>query len=406
MRGADFRLPEKLRFAVGKQAGSTTPDIASGLRAYVSGIRGGALRSRIGGLEGIFRAPGSPEQDRRALLGRWQRSSGSGSSHGGPERHSLGTSGGRGPRFDQPVGDNGYLWWYLDALSADGKIGLTLIAFVGSVFSPTYAAARRRRSDVNPLDHCAMNAVLYNARHGRWALTEYGRSKVLRSPEALQVGTSRLAWDGDDLVVTVDERSPLRKHRLRGTVRLSADGYNARSFALDGERAQHRWHPIAPVANVVAKFDEPNLSFSGSGYLDSNFGSEPLEKGFRRWDWCRSQDGEGAMISYDVDFPDGRERRLALAADRQGGLCELAPMPRNEFGAGRWGVERRVAAEVGSGRIVEVYEDTPFYSREQICHRGWGRELRGVRETVDLERFDSRWVQALLPFRISTRGRR
>ncbi len=33
----------------------------------------------------------------------------------------------------------GYAWWYVDALSDDGRHGLTLIAFIGSVFSPYYA---------------------------------------------------------------------------------------------------------------------------------------------------------------------------------------------------------------------------------------------------------------------------
>ncbi|NBO88372.1 MAG: carotenoid 1,2-hydratase, partial [Betaproteobacteria bacterium] len=34
------------------------------------------------------------------------------------------------------VPSGGYLWWYVDAMSDDGQFGLTLIAFVGSVFSP------------------------------------------------------------------------------------------------------------------------------------------------------------------------------------------------------------------------------------------------------------------------------
>ena len=42
-----------------------------------------------------------------------------------------------GPRFDAPVPPGGYAWWYVDALSDDGRHGLTVIAFVGSVFSPT-----------------------------------------------------------------------------------------------------------------------------------------------------------------------------------------------------------------------------------------------------------------------------
>ena len=46
--------------------------------------------------------------------------------------------------FDEPVAPNGYAWWYVDALSDDGRHGLTVIAFIGSVFSPYYAWARRR----------------------------------------------------------------------------------------------------------------------------------------------------------------------------------------------------------------------------------------------------------------------
>ena len=46
------------------------------------------------------------------------------------------------PGFDQPVAPGGYLWWYIDAISDDGQYGLTIIAFVGSVFSPYYALAR------------------------------------------------------------------------------------------------------------------------------------------------------------------------------------------------------------------------------------------------------------------------
>ncbi len=48
-----------------------------------------------------------------------------------------------GPRFDAPVPAGGYAWWYVDALSDDGAHGLTIIAFIGSVFSPFYAWSRR-----------------------------------------------------------------------------------------------------------------------------------------------------------------------------------------------------------------------------------------------------------------------
>ena len=44
---------------------------------------------------------------------------------------------------DGSVAPGGYRWWYIDAVSDDGLHGLTLIAFVGSVFSPYYAWSGR-----------------------------------------------------------------------------------------------------------------------------------------------------------------------------------------------------------------------------------------------------------------------
>ena len=41
-----------------------------------------------------------------------------------------------GPCFDQEVAPGGYAWWYVDAISDDRQHGLTVIAFIGSVFSP------------------------------------------------------------------------------------------------------------------------------------------------------------------------------------------------------------------------------------------------------------------------------
>ena len=49
---------------------------------------------------------------------------------------------GVGPRFSATVAPEGYLWWYVDAISDDGRYGITLIAQLGSCFSPYYASAR------------------------------------------------------------------------------------------------------------------------------------------------------------------------------------------------------------------------------------------------------------------------
>jgi carotenoid 1,2-hydratase len=57
-------------------------------------------------------------------------------------------------------------------MSDDGRHGLTIIALIGSVFSPYYAWARRR-GPTDPEHFCALNVALYGVDKG-WAMTERG----------------------------------------------------------------------------------------------------------------------------------------------------------------------------------------------------------------------------------------
>ncbi|MFM7004007.1 MAG: hypothetical protein ACKOXN_08715, partial [Limnohabitans sp.] len=110
----------------------------------------------------------------RPVSGRGQCAPGTWRAHGSD----VWSTGGRGPdgqpRFDQSVPTNGYLWWYIDAMSDDGQHGMTLIAFVGSVFSPYYAWARRS-GQADPENHCALNVAIYSKGASRWAMTERGK---------------------------------------------------------------------------------------------------------------------------------------------------------------------------------------------------------------------------------------
>lgn len=87
-------------------------------------------------MNGIVSAAGSQNLSTRTIPGGGQRASGAGRSDGstfGPARGGKpdGVAG-----FDAAVPSGGYRWWYLDGLSDDGRHGLTIIGFAGSVFSP------------------------------------------------------------------------------------------------------------------------------------------------------------------------------------------------------------------------------------------------------------------------------
>jgi carotenoid 1,2-hydratase len=309
-----------------------------------------------------------------------------------------------GPDFAATVPRNGYAWWYLDALSDCGRHGLTLIAMLGCVFSPWYARARRRGAG-HPLEHSALNIALYGAGGRRWAMTERGARDVEQSPTRLVIGPSALDWDGHELRVRIDERSAPWPRALRGQLRVRPTAVVHQPFTLD-EAGRHRWWPIAPQCRVEAEFDAPELRWQGSGYLDANEGSAPLEADFEGWNWSRgTRDGE-TCVFYDTRWrtPQSGGRNLALAFAADGSVREIETPPRRALPATLWGIARETRCDAAAEpRVIETLESGPFYARSLVHTRVGGTAMSAFHESVSLDRFDSRWVQALLPVRLPRR---
>ena len=305
------------------------------------------------------------------------------------------------PRFDREVERNGYLWWYFDALSDDGRLGFTVIAFVGSVFSPYYAAARRAgRGD--PAHHCALNIALYGRGPHRWALTERGRDALHRSADRFQVGPSSLVWNGRWLEIRIHETTVPIPRRLRGVIRIHPPALGHTSYRLDPQ-GRHHWWPVAPDCRVEVTMDTPRLAWTGRGYFDSNRGSEPLEAGFSDWDWSRAPlPGGGCAVLYDKRLRDGTSRAMALRFDRHGEASTLELPPAARLATTPiWRVPRETRSEAGApARVVETLEDTPFYARSLVEASIAGARVQAFHESLLLDRFASRWVQVLLPFRM------
>ena len=308
------------------------------------------------------------------------------------------------PAFDRHVARGGYCWWYVDALSDDGRWGLALIAFVGSVFSPHYARARQRGRG-EPEDHCALNAVLYGRRK-HWALTERGRAQIDRTATRLAIGPSSIRWRGDDLVVDVDELTVPVPTRLRGRIVVRPRGLTNLSFVLD-KHGRHRWWPAAPRAQVEVRLERPGVAWSGPAYLDVNAGDEPLEDAFARWNWSRAHlSGGRTAILYDVEHCDGVRQAIALEVGADGAARRFDPPPVKTLRPTPvWRMPRETRAQRRDRTSVErTLEDTPFYSRSVLNGRLLEDTALMMHESVSMQRFQRRWVQALLPFRAPRRA--
>ncbi len=282
------------------------------------------------------------------------------------------------------------------------------------MFSPHYYRARKRSAYPDPARHCGFNLALYSRGKNAWVFTEHHPSAIHRSEEAFVIGDSVVRWDGDALVARVEERTAVLGQRVSGEIRLHPHNCFQHPVALD-PNGRHHWWAVAPHARVELKLDRPGLKFSGSGYHDTNFGREPLEAGFQDWSWSRAELEEGAAILYDARPRAGEGEASMIQRGflfRQNGELDALEAPRElTLPNTRWGIARPTRcdalgeASADEVRVLRDLEDTPFYSRSLIQTRLRGQSVRAVHESLSLDRFDTRWVQLMLPFRLR-RGRR
>ena len=287
-------------------------------------------------------------------------------------------------------------------MSDDGQHGITLIAFVGSVFSPYYAWARKRgRAD--PDNHCALNVAIYSKGKARWAMTERARRHCTRSAQALHIGPSQINWDGECLSIDIDEVCVPLPRRIQGRIKLWPQQLFTYSTPLDAA-GRHRWGPLAPASRIEVDLTSPALKWRGHAYLDSNEGDEPIDQGFHTWDWSRARMRDGStLVFYDMQAPGTKDRVLSLRFTPHGSVETLdAPAPQR-LPKTAWFMNRRMRSDTEVG-LHEQLEDTPFYQRALLQFDHAGEPLLAFHETLSVPRLVSPVVQAMLPWRMPRRA--
>jgi carotenoid 1,2-hydratase len=408
-------------------------DDASAIQSAIPRDRRGAIRPSFARMDESILKDGSGQQNTGFVFGGGERASGTRRADG----RNVGPVGGRNadgsPRFDQKVTSGGYCWWYVDALSDCGQFGLTIIAFVGSVFSPYYRFASRQ-SPALADDHCCLNVALYGApgslKNRRWTMTERSAKQVHRSSAEFVLGPSSLRWDGDSLVINIEEIGVPIPFPVKGKVRLHPHGLSNRLWALD-DGAKHFWGPIAPSASVEVEMASPAIKWKGHAYFDANEGSVPLNKKsnheFVDWDWSRAslKDGSTAVI-YDVrqtptdrylhyNTEDSTElsTRIGFAEDANTRLLALKFSPnadsvedfdapeRKPLPSTLWRMKRSIRSDdTSQPKVIQTLEDTPFYVRSVLESGLLGEKVISLHETLSVPKLTSMSTQLMLPWRM------
>ena len=297
------------------------------------------------------------------------------------------------------VPPGGYAWWYIDGVSDDGNRSLSVIGFIGTVFSPWYAWSGRG----DPEDHCCVNVATYGP-GGRFTMTDRGRDRLRRASDRLEIGPSAMAWRDGALHLTLDEwAAPPIPGRVRGDIILRTAAVTGVEVPLTPDGA-HVWRPFAPVARIEVRLDRPGWHWQGHGYFDANFGTRPLERDFKTWTWARFPTAGGALCLYDAARRDGSTLDAAIRFDRSGHAETVkvptpAALPRSF-----WRLDRSVRADPGSRpRDLRMMLDAPFYTRAEVSTRIDGEALAGVHEALDLDRYAHPVVKAMVACRVPRR---
>jgi carotenoid 1,2-hydratase len=276
--------------------------------------------------------------------------------------------------------------------------------FLGSVFSPYYAAARRRDgARADPLEHCAFNVSLARPR-ARWSMTERPRSDLRLEAQRITIGRSSLEYRDGSYAFDFDELCCPLPRRVRGRATVTPLLSPGVSYALD-EAGAHRWTPIAPRARIEVELEHPRLRWSGEAYLDSNRGCRPLEDDFEGWEWSRSIGGGNPRVHYATRHRREAGRSLALDFLADGRVAELPGATAQPLARSGWGIRRTAHGDASRpARLVETWVDAPFYARSLLASGTAGETLHTVHESLDLDRFARRWIQLLLAFRMPRRA--
>jgi len=237
-------------------------------------------------------------------------------------------------------------------------------------------------------------------------MTDRGETALRQTASRLEVGPSMMRWEGDTLIITIDEvSSPPLINRIRGQIRIVPSAVTNVELPLTPDGA-HIWRPFAPRSRIEVDIDRPGWQWNGEGYFDANFGSRALEQDFSYWTWGRYPTSDGATCFYDATRLDGSELAAAFQFDKNGIARTIELPPKAPMRRSLWAVKRETRGDAGTKATqIQSMLDAPFYSRAAVQTTLNGQKVTGVHEALDLKRFRSPLLKPMLAVRVPRRAK-
>ena len=403
MPPTDLPGSQPLRPDLRAGAGGRGADDAQRFDALFPGSPGSLYGRSPHGMMAAFERPTARTTVPGLLPGGRRGASGGGRADGGTLRPARGRGDLDGPNFDLDVPPDGYAWWYIDGDLGRGTRALSVIGFIGSVFSPWYAWSGRR----DPDNHVCINVATYGP-GGRFTMTDRGRSRAAPVAAPLR---GRPVLDDMGRGAARDRRrrdrvAADRCRRVRGQIASDPAAITGSELPLTVDGA-HVWRPFAPrlgdrgrsggarLAMVRPRLFRCQLRHPRAGDRISPSGPGAASRIAVALPAFTTQHGcDGTELGAGFRFgADGQAREIEPPPRTRLSPVALAGAPRNAL---RCGTRPEAGAEHARRAVL-----FPL-SRADGDRR---RSRTGVHEALDLRRFRSPLLKPMLALRVPRRAR-
>ena len=317
--------------------------------------------------------------------------------------------------LDLLAAPGGFVWWYFDAVDAQGN-GAVVIWAWGLPFLPGYASASRKGFPELPAARPSVNVVFYrDGKEDFYLLQEYAADRARWDGDSTwHLGDSRFHSyvEGDQRVLEIDLDLdvPAYAEKLRGSIRMQ--GPARQSASNESANPDHDWSPLAGPAQawVSASHGDQKWEFSGRGYHDRNGGRVPMhDQGIREWIWGRIPFKGFERIFYLTWPHSGDPEFQGLDILNDGTTRQSQPLRveidhRQQSLAGPT-YPRSIRLLHGDTiwmkiEVKHVLDEGPFYLRFMVDGHAEGQSARGISELMPPDKIDTNMMRPLVRMRI------
>ena len=320
-----------------------------------------------------------------------------------------------------------YEWWYFDAQSVD-DYSIVIIFYEGNPFSKRYIQGISSKINQRAEYYPAISISVYKKGKPIFYAFEEMLPGVCNFSETEPAGTAGgnrfkgKISDGKLLYDVILDHKLENGDRVEASLKFTSD---VNEISLTGKNMEvspaHLWNLVQPQAHVTGSislsgYRDETIHFSGKGYHDHNFGTEPMKETFDEWYWGRYHFDEMTLVYYLMNENNNWQKKAWLI-DNLGSVVtidsngiQLSGSQISLFGLiSSRSIEFKQTDFNAHLQLDRVTDNGPFYQRFEgrvlATYNDKPHQARGISEYIKPNRIYNKLYWPLVDMRIKYPGK-